>query len=91
MFSSGEYAIGRILKKHTIGFGWPVKNTSHELIAVIAIGLDLDYVQHMFERLDLPPGSTFGLLDHRGVILATNFNNPKPLISRTDTRKDSSP
>ena len=87
MFSSGEYAIGRILKKHTIGFGWPVKNTSHELIAVIAIGLDLDYVQHMFERLDLPPGSTFGLLDHRGVILATNFNNPKPLISRTDTRK----
>ena len=87
MFSSGKYAIGRILKKRTIGFGWPVKNTSNELIAVIAIGLDLDYVQHMFERLDLPPGSTFGLLDHRGVILATNFNNPKPLISRTDTRK----
>ena len=57
------------------------------LIAVIAVAIDLNYVQHMFERLNLPPGSSFGLLDHRGTILATNFNNPKPLIGRRDTRQ----
>jgi len=68
-FSSGEYAMGRILKKPSLSFGYPVKNASGELIAVIAITLDLGYSQRMFEKLRFPPGSSFSLLDHRGTIL----------------------
>ena len=51
MFSSGEYSIGRIVKKPVINFGYPVKNTTNEVIAVLSVVLDLDYSQHMFETL----------------------------------------
>ena len=54
MFSPGEYAMARIVKKPIITFGYPVKNTANKLIAVIGITLDLDYIQHMFEHLNLP-------------------------------------
>ena len=68
-------SIGRISKKPSMGFGYPVKNTAHELIAVIGIVLDLDYSQHMFEKLNLPPGSLLALLDHRGIILIRSLND----------------
>lgn len=90
MFSSGEYVMGRALKKAIISFGYPVKNTAHELTAVIGITLDLDYAQQMFEKLNLPPGSSFSLLDHQGVILIRNLNLPssETLIGGRDTREE---
>ena len=90
MFSSGEYVIGRIAKKPVMSFGYPVKNTANELIAVIGIILDLDYAQQMFEKLNLPPGSSFSLLDHQGVILIRNLNHPfsEKLIGSRDTREE---
>jgi PAS domain S-box-containing protein len=69
MFSSGEYVIARISKKPIIGFGYPVRNTANRLIAVLVVTLDLDYSQRIFERLHLPPNSSFSLLDHKGIIL----------------------
>ncbi len=68
-FSSGEYIVGRIISKATINFGYPVKNASQELIAVIYVALDLDFSKHVFQSLDLPSGASFSLLDHQGIIL----------------------
>ena len=67
-----------------------MKNTANELIAVIGIGLDLDYIQHMFENLNLPPGSSFALLDRPGLILIRNLSDPLSgkLIGGRDTRQD---
>jgi PAS domain S-box-containing protein len=90
MFSSGEYVVGRIAKKPVMSFGYPVKNTAHGLIAVLGIILDLDYSQHMFERLHLPPGSSFSLLDHRGTILTRYLDDPfsEKLLGSRDTREE---
>ena len=76
VFSSGEYSVGRIAKKAVMNFGYPVKNTANEVVAIIGIVLDLDYSQHIFERLNLPPTSSFSVLDHQGTILIRNLSDP---------------
>lgn len=90
MFSSGEYVIARIVKKPVMSFGYPVKNTAHKLIAVIAIALDFNYSQHIFEKLNLPPGSLLALLDHKGIILFRNLNDSSQenLAGKRDLRSE---
>ena len=90
MFSSGEYVVSRIMNKPVMGFGYPVKNTAHKLIAVIGIVLDLDYSRHNFEKLNLPPGSLLALLDHKGIILFRDINDSSSenLIGRRDPRRE---
>ena len=89
-FSSGEYAMGKITKKPVVGFGYPVKNSSNDIVAIIVVTLDLGYIQHIFETLDLPPYSAFNLLDHGGTILAMNSDNPnvERFLGRRDPRPD---
>ncbi len=50
MFSSGEYAVGRISKRPSIPFGYPVKNAANEVIAVIGVILNVNFIQEMFEK-----------------------------------------
>jgi len=90
MFSFDEYTVGRIAKKPIIGFGYPVKNAANKLTAVIAITLDLEYSQHIFERLNLPPGSSHSLLDHRGTILFRSLIDPfsEKLVGGRDTSQE---
>ena len=90
MFSSGEYIVGRILKKPAISFGYPVKDVANEVTAVIGIVLNLEYAQGMFDKLDLPSGASYALLDHQGVILTRNINDPltKGLVGQRDTVKE---
>jgi len=90
MFSSGEYVVSRIMNKPVMGFGYPVKNTAHKLIAVIGIVLDLDYSRHNFEKLNLPPGSLLALLDHKGIILFRDINDSSSenLTGRRDPRRE---
>jgi PAS domain S-box-containing protein len=76
VFSSGEYTMSRIVKKPVLNFGYPVKNTENEIIAVIGIIFDFGYIKHIFEKLNLPPGSSFSLLDHRGTILIRHLSDP---------------
>ena len=90
MFSSGEYVVSRIMNKPAMSFGYPVKNTAHELIAVIGIVLDFDYSRHNFEKLNLPPGSLLALLDHKGIILFRDVNDSssEKFIGRRDSREE---
>ena len=90
MFSSGEYTVGRISKKPIIIFGYPVKNTSNELIAVIGVGLDLEYSRHIFDKANLPAGSSFSLLDHKGIIFYRHLQEAlsEKLAGNSDIRKD---
>ena len=90
MFSSGEYSVGRIVKKPVMNFGYPVKNAANEVIAVLGIILDLNYSQHMFEKLHFPANSSFSLLDHRGTILTKDLGSPlsEKLIGGPDARKE---
>jgi len=87
MLSSGEYTIAKTVKKAVMNFGYPVKNASNQ---VIAVALDLEYAQRNFEKISLPPGSSFGLLDHRGIILIRNRQDPfsEKLVGNRDPRQE---
>jgi PAS domain S-box-containing protein len=69
MFSSGEYSLGKMTKKPIMIFGYPIKNAAGQLKGVISIGIDFLDIRHAFEKLKLPQGSSFSILDHEGIIL----------------------
>ncbi len=89
-FSSGEFSMGRIAKGPVITFAQPVMDTSNELSNVIAIALNLDHVQSLFEKINLPAGSSFSLLDHQGVILFRNSRDAlsEQLAGKRDVREE---
>ena len=90
MFSSGEYTIGRVAAKPVMNFGYPVKDTANEQIAVIVVALDLNHTQRIFDKISLPPGASFSLLDHQGIILIRNLKDTfsEKLVGRRDFRED---
>lgn len=67
--SSGEFTVGRISSKPIINFGYPVKDQSKQVIAVLGIALDLEYIRRDFRSMNFPAGSSFRVLDHNGVTL----------------------
>jgi len=69
-FSVGDYQIGRIVGKPTVNFGYPVKDKTGEIVAVIFVSMDLVWLNKLLEEVDLPPGSTVSVMNHNGVILA---------------------
>jgi PAS domain S-box-containing protein len=89
-FSSGEYSIGRMTKKPIMIFGYPVKNAAGQLTRVIGIGIDFIDIRHVFEKLNLPAGSSFSLLDHKGTILYRHLqdNLSTSLMGNKDIKKD---
>jgi PAS domain S-box-containing protein len=90
MFSSGEFSVGRIVKKPVLNFAQPVMNASNELTSVIAMSVNLDHVQSLFEKINLPAGSSYSLLDHRGIILYRNSQDAfsEQLVGKPDTREE---
>jgi PAS domain S-box-containing protein len=89
-FSSGEFSVGRIVKRPVINFAQPIMNASNELTSVIAVSLNLDYIQSLFEKIHLPAGSSFGLLDHQGIILYRDSRDPfsEQLVGKRDSREE---
>jgi len=89
-YSSGEFSVGRIGKRPVITFAQPVTDASNELTSVIAVSLNLDHVQSLFEKINLPEGSSFSLLDHRGIILHRNSRDAfsEQLVGKPDIRED---
>lgn len=89
-FSFGEYTIGRISGKPIINFGFPVKDKANQLIAIIGVALDLEYIQHHFKRMHLPTGSSYSVLDHKGVILYTYLEKVRGgnIIGSRDSREE---
>ncbi|MCG6538174.1 MAG: cache domain-containing protein, partial [Syntrophales bacterium LBB04] len=90
LFSSGEYNIGRISKKPIMVFGYPIKDSAQEVVAVIGIGLDLEYMRDIFDKANLPAGSSFSLLDHKGTIIYRHLQDSlsEKLIGYHDIRED---
>src|SRR3990172_1311392 len=69
-FAIGEYQIGRITKKPTINFGYPVLAMEGRVHAVVFAALDLAWLDKLAAEAELPQGSTFTVIDSNGTILA---------------------
>jgi len=71
-FSSGEYNIGKISGRPTIGFGYPIIDNEGTLRGVIAVNLNFNHFNELVKRAGLPNKSIFILADHNGIILDRN-------------------
>ncbi len=80
-FSSGECIIGRLLGKPTLSFGYPYKDQQGEFAGVIVANFDLEQFCKLLERAKLPAGSSFLILDHKGMILSRGIN-PAELVGK---------
>ena len=75
--SIGEYQIGRISRKPSINFGYPVLDREEQVQAVVFAALDLEWLNHsqyVLTRL-LPEGTTWTKIDMNGTILV---RQPEP-------------
>jgi signal transduction histidine kinase len=69
-FAIGEYQIGRITKKATINFGYPVLDDTGRVRGVVFSALDLAWLGQLAAQAELPPGSLLTVIDRNGTVLA---------------------
>jgi PAS domain S-box-containing protein len=79
--SSGEYVISRATTKPAFNIANPLRDDQGGVIGVISVGFVLDTYRQVMERLELPSGTSFILLDHRGLVLYRPFS-PEAYIGR---------
>ncbi|HIJ95569.1 MAG TPA: diguanylate cyclase [Desulfuromonadales bacterium] len=79
--SSGEYNIGRVTDKASFILGYPLMDEAGRVTSVICAALSLDYYQHIFRAFKLPQGSSYALIDHKGIIL-TRAVDPEKYVGK---------
>lgn len=67
--SSGEYVISRATTRPAFNVAYPLRNDQGAIVGVISVGFVLDAFKQVLERAKLPAGTSFVLLDHRGIVL----------------------
>src|SRR4051812_15286245 len=70
-FAAGDFIIGRISGKPSIDFASPVYEPGGQLQMVLALGLDLTWLNGYLAQGAWPPGTILTLLDQDGTIVAS--------------------
>src|SRR5206468_11473856 len=69
-FSIGEYQVGRITGKSTVNVAHPIKDRdTGEFFGVVFLALDLNWLNQLAARAELPDGSTLTVIDRKGTLL----------------------
>ncbi len=66
----GHYQIGRIAQKASVSLGYPVSARGQQLIAVVFLSVDLEWLSQSAKIAGLPPGSVVTLADRNATILS---------------------
>ncbi len=82
-FSAGEYGVGRISARPTIGFGYPIINAKGKFDGVIALNINFLRFNDLIRKAGLPNGSSFTIIDRNGVIIDRNLE-PEKYIGQKD-------
>ena len=69
-FAIGEYQVGRITRKASVNFGYPVLNDAGDVSAVVFAALDLVWLNQLAKQAELPPGTMLTVIDRNGTILS---------------------
>ncbi len=69
-FAAGDFQIGRITRKATLNFGYPLKDPSGAVIRALYIALDLRWLNRQLATESLPPGAVLTVFDRHGTVLA---------------------
>jgi signal transduction histidine kinase len=69
-FAVGEFQIGRITGVPSVNLAYPVKDaTTDQILGVLYVALDLNWLNQLAARAELPDGSTFTVVDRHQSIL----------------------
>ena len=68
-YSVGDYALGRITGKPTVGVAYPIADDGGEVDMVLAAAVDLSALGTNAETMLLPEGTTFSVVDRGGTVL----------------------
>ena len=69
-FAVGEYQVGRLTGRPTLNMAHPIKDReTGAFLGVVFVALDLNWLNQMAARAELPDGSTLTVLDRNGTIL----------------------
>jgi len=74
-FVIGEYLIGRVSGKPSIILAYPDLDDTGNLKAVLALGMDLEWLKQTIAKSELIEGTSVSVLDRNGTIL---FRFPEP-------------
>lgn len=79
-FSVGDYAIGRITGKPTLGVAYPmVEPASGQIESVLAASIDLSGLGAHALRMNIPANATFTVMDSDGTVLVREPSGRHPL------------
>ena len=68
--SSGEYVVSRATARPVLNLAYPLKDDQGAITGVIGLGISLDRYRQLLDGKHLPPGTSYVLTDHRGIILS---------------------
>jgi HAMP domain-containing protein len=72
-FALGEYQVGRITGKPGITLGYPITGQlKGKPLASVYATLDLDVIQKMIDKIDIPESNLINLIDRNGTIIVRN-------------------
>jgi GAF domain-containing protein len=80
-FVISEYVIGRISGKSIVVLAYPVLDKLKNIQAIIAIGIDLSWLNQIIAEAALPAGSAYTVIDTQGVILA-RYPDPEKWVGQ---------
>ncbi|GFO55263.1 hypothetical protein GMSM_22700 [Geomonas sp. Red276] len=78
-FSSGEYALHRVLNTPTISFAYPLTRQGNGFSGTVILSYDLDIMRSILRRSRLPRDTNYVLVDHRGLTLSRGVETVRPL------------
>ncbi len=69
-FALGDYQVGQLTGKSVVAAAWPVVDDTGRVVAVLAAGLDVTWLNQVAATAQLPPGAVLVLVDRQGVVVA---------------------
>jgi len=69
--SSGEFIVSRATGRPSFNLAYPQKNERGAISGTICVGFIPDSFKPVLERSKLPPGASYILLDHNGVVMSS--------------------
>jgi len=76
-FVAGGYVIGKITRRSMATFAYPLLDATGQAKAVIAVGLDLAWLNRYLEQTPLPQDTVLTVLDEQGTVLARTLESDK--------------
>lgn len=80
-FTVGYDLEGIVHRKATMDFAWPVRGSDGRPPAIYYCATDLEWLNRMAERLDLPQGATLAVTDRAGRTLV-RYPHPEVFVGR---------